>query len=102
MSKEEIKLALDETKPNSPLGSCCSMLYSFDVDKLDNIEEKLKLENEKKMREQEMLKREQEKIVCEMDEHRMMARVVAYDENEPDKKPVNKVKVDKMKKLFGF
>jgi hypothetical protein len=30
------------------------------------------------------------------------AGLAPYDENEPDKKPVDKKKVNKMKRLFGF
>ena len=32
----------------------------------------------------------------------MRAGLSPYDENEPDKKPVDKKKVNKMKRLFGF
>ena len=32
----------------------------------------------------------------------MRAGLAPYDENEPDKKPVDKKKVNKMKRLFGF
>jgi hypothetical protein len=73
--KEELTLAINEIQSTPAVATCTSATFSFDANELF-----------KKMTETPQI----------------MARVSAYDANEPDKNPIKKADIERIKRVFGF
>ena len=73
--KDALKLAINEIQSAPVVATCASATFSFDANEMF-----------KKMTETPHI----------------MARVSAYDANEPDKNPIKKADIDRIKRVFGF